>query len=313
MMKKILFSILFLVLMIRGNALAEILDLGNGVKINIPNNFEYFRLPHEANWKYTAQALGATEKLIEDTKHSEKTLGFRGTEKITVIGKKGIAKGLGSLRKHLLEGKNIQTWEEYSRISKACRNKGSLILKDKCRRKELFKDPTFQILMADETSTEIKKITKFFDRPLDKIEKKEIEEFKKSSDYDFDKYKTEQYTAEYKGTYISKLVISGNQWFFEKSSEIVMHGIKSKTREFHTVLNDHFFYINSQCWSQKTCKNIDQLMIKIIEPSFSLDTTKIKKFDINKKEEMIKMFNTVKNGYRYYKLAKLLTKLLIGF
>jgi len=92
-----------------------------------------------------------------------------------------------------------------------------------------------------------------------------------------------------------------------------MHGIKSKTREFHTVLNDHFFYINSQCWSQKTCKNIDQLMIKIIEPSFSLDTTKIKKFDINKKEEMIKMFNTVKNGYRYYKLAKLLTKLLIGF
>ena len=51
-------------------------------------------------------------------------------------------------------------------------------------------------------------------------------------------------------------------------------------------------------------------MLKIIEPSFSLDTTKIKKFDINKKEEMIKMFNTVKNGYRYYKLAKLLIMLL---
>ena len=36
-------STLFIALLIQVNAFAEILDLGNGLKINLPNNFSYFQ------------------------------------------------------------------------------------------------------------------------------------------------------------------------------------------------------------------------------------------------------------------------------
>ena len=43
MMKKTLLSVLFVLLLIQNNAFAEILDLGNGLKINLPNNFSYYQ------------------------------------------------------------------------------------------------------------------------------------------------------------------------------------------------------------------------------------------------------------------------------
>jgi hypothetical protein len=312
---------LFIVLLIQGNAYAEILDLGNGVKINVPSNFEYSKSNHESDWIYTAKTLRATEKQIEEEKKLYESLGFSGAEKSIIIGKKGIVKGYVSYQKHLREGKNIKTWEEYSRINKACKNEDSLTRRlnmklkkdrmlEKCRRKELFVDPSIRIIKADEVSAELMKTSKFFDQPVNKVENKEIEEFKKRSGHVFDKYNTEKITEEYSIKKKTKIVIIGDKWFLETSSKLVLQGIKSKGLVFSTVLNDRYFSISSQCVSRKSCKNIDQLMLNIIDQSFSLETTKIKKFDTNKKEEMIKMFNTVKNGYRYYKLAKFLILLL---
>ena len=51
MMKKTLLSVLFVLLLIQGNAFAEILDLGNGLKINLPNNFSYYQETQEEGRK----------------------------------------------------------------------------------------------------------------------------------------------------------------------------------------------------------------------------------------------------------------------
>ena len=164
--------------------------------------------------------------------------------------------------------------------------------------------------VRDNKRPEFLEITKFFDLPPNKKEKKEIEEFKKSSGNDFDRYITKRHGSKQKHRQKKSLVILGDKWFFETKGKLVIDGEKSKTHGLKTLLNDRVIYITSQCFSRKTCKNIDQLMLKIIGPTFSLEITKIKKFDTSNKKEMIKMFNTVKNGYRYYKLAKFLIMLL---
>ena len=109
MMKKTLLSVLFVLLLIQGNAFAEILDLGNGLKINMPNNFEYCRLHYGAYKALNNKILEASEKEIEDVKKIHKRHGLSGAEKITFIGKKGIAKGMCSLEKHVIEGKSGKT------------------------------------------------------------------------------------------------------------------------------------------------------------------------------------------------------------
>ena len=51
-------------------------------------------------------------------------------------------------------------------------------------------------------------------------------------------------------------------------------------------------------------------MIEIIEPTFKIETQNITTYDIDNKEEMLMLVGKVRNGYKIFKIAKLLLILL---
>ena len=51
-------------------------------------------------------------------------------------------------------------------------------------------------------------------------------------------------------------------------------------------------------------------MQKIIEPIFKIDVSGVTTYDYRKKEDMIRLINNVRNGYRIYKFIKLAVFLL---
>ena len=81
MMKKTLLSVLFVLLLIQGNAFAEILDLGNGLKINLPNNFSYLQETFEE--ADNVNSFEMTQEELEASRKSDKELGFKLSDKIT--------------------------------------------------------------------------------------------------------------------------------------------------------------------------------------------------------------------------------------
>ena len=52
--------------------------------------------------------------------------------------------------------------------------------------------------------------------------------------------------------------------------------------------------------------DIRQKMSEIIDPTFSVNPNGIKTYDFQKKQDMIDLITKVKNGYRIFKIAKLL-------
>ena len=52
--------------------------------------------------------------------------------------------------------------------------------------------------------------------------------------------------------------------------------------------------------------DIRQKMSEIIDPTFSVNPNGIKTYDFQKKQDMLDLITKVKNGYRIFKIAKLL-------
>ena len=80
-MKKTLLSVLFVLLLIQTNAFAEILDLGNGLKINLPNNFSYFQETQEE--ADNVNSLEQTQEELVAGRKGNKVLGFTLSDKLT--------------------------------------------------------------------------------------------------------------------------------------------------------------------------------------------------------------------------------------
>ena len=72
---------------------------------------------------------------------------------------------------------------------------------------------------------------------------------------------------------------------------------------------NRLFMIQAYCF-KKYCKGVEEKMAKIIEPTISLNTKNAKAYNYYKMDEMLKLVNTVRKGYRIYKVAKLLIFLI---
>ena len=107
-MKKAI-GIVVLGLLFCGNSFAELLDLGNGVKINIPNNFEYIQVDDKKFTEMNSKALGVSQKEIDmEYREYVEARGYTGTEKLTLIGPKGFKNSYGKMLHYYLTGKDSE-------------------------------------------------------------------------------------------------------------------------------------------------------------------------------------------------------------
>lgn len=310
MMKKTLLSVLFVLLLIQGNTFAEILDLGNGLKINLPNNFSYSQETHEET--DNDNALQETQEEIEAEQKSLAEAGFKLSDKIT-----SMALGLDSYIPELEVLKKTgefsdKTTKEIMPVVKKCQRKKTDEAYMNCFGKKMFKHfkllPWFAIMGATDVSDELSIFDEITSIELTKSEKKGRDKYLKEIENDHDAW-INQTDGIMKAKMKPKIIIDDQGlWQIRYKGHSTMMGLVLKTNSYVMVVNNRIVVLATMC-DGKSCKNIDQKVAKILAPSFKMDSKK-QSFKLDNKEDMMKMVVTVRNGYRYYKIAKYLLLLL---
>ena len=309
MMKKTLLSVLFVLLLIQGNTFAEILDLGNGLKINLPNNFSYSQETHEET--DNDNALQETQEEIEAEQKSLAEAGFKLSDKIT-----SMALGLDSYIPELEVLKKTgefsdKTTKEIMPVVKKCQRKKTEEASINCVFKKMLNHfkllPSFEIMGASDVSDIFSELNELSSSTeLTKSEKKERDKYLKEIEKDF----WINQTAGILNIKMKPKIIINDQglWQIRYKGHSTMMGLVLKTNSYVMVVNNRIVVLATMC-DGKSCKNIDQKVAKILAPSFKMDSKK-QSFKLDNKEDMMKMVVTVRNGYRYYKIAKYLLLLL---
>ena len=313
-MKRFL-AILVLGLLWSNNSFAELLDLGNEVKINIPNNFEYVQVPLKKFNEANALGLGfGASEIEEQYRERKKSFSYTGTEMTTFIGTKGFKNSYGKLLEEVLKGNQSSIDRISENLAQKCQNRTSEKFFYYCFFNQVHADPLIQVVKSNGISFDFKEFNSIFNKPLSSIEKKEIIELKKEIKHNkFQKiYNTKTYKSKGK---IKLNIIDEKRWSIEIIGIEKLRGVRSKRHGYLLVINDYVFTIDaySYCLKLKDCENYDHLLKKIVEPSFSLPTANIEEFDLMKKKDLVKLIGTAKTGYkyyRYYKMAKYLALLL---
>ena len=265
-MKKLL-KILVLVFLFSTSAIAKTIKLDQGIKVNIPKNYEYLQFDQQdfvrANFKGVI-----SESEIEDLLNEQVSLlGFDGTETSTIIAKKGYAKGFGSYYNHVINGKDPQSWSGMKKIQNKCGKKKSQESQIKCIIKIMKMDPIVQIDIANSNNENIKQLASDI-KLLEDSNKKEIKDINESSE----KIRN-SFGAMYKNELSLKIAkINNKKWGFEIIGEDNMLGMKAKRIGYLIIHKEKVFILQGFCMSQTTCKNIKKLNIAIVKPYFSTNT-----------------------------------------
>ena len=265
-MKKLL-KILVLVFLFSTSAIAKTIELDQGIKINIPKNYEYLQFDQQdfvrANFKGVI-----SESEIEDLLNEQVSLlGFDGTETSTIIAKKGYSKGFGSYYNHVINGKDPQSWSGVKKIQSKCGKKKSQESQVKCLIKLMKLDPIFQIDIANSNNENIKQLALDI-KMLEHSSKKEIDDVNKSSE----KIRN-SFGKMYKNELNLKITkINNKKWGFEIIGEDDILGMKAKRIGYLIIHKEKVFTLQGFCMSQATCKKIKKLNNEIIEPYFSINT-----------------------------------------
>tara|TARA_B100001175_G_C19381648_1_gene576857 strand:+ start:39 stop:971 length:933 start_codon:yes stop_codon:yes gene_type:complete len=265
-MKKLL-KILVLVFLFSTSAIAKTIKLDQGIKINIPKNYEYLQFDQQdfvrANFKGVI-----SESEIEDLLNEQVSLlGFDGTETSTIIAKKGYAKGFGSYYNHVINGKDPQSWSGMKKIQSKCGKKKSQESQLKCIIKLMKLDPIFQIDIANSNNENIKQLALDI-KMLEHSSKKEIDDVNETSE----KIRN-SFGKIYKNELNLKITkINDKKWGFEIIGEDDILGMKAKRIGYLIIHKEKVFTLQGFCMTQATCKKIKKLNNEIIEPYFSINT-----------------------------------------
>ena len=308
MMKKTLLSVLFVLLLIQGNASAEILDLGNGLKINLPNNFKYYQQTVGESKK--DNFLQVPQEELEAWYKIAKEYGFTQNTKIThmALGLDWLAPEIEVFRK--TGDYSDKAIKEVEPVVKKCQRKKTEEASMNCVFKKMLNHfkllPWFSIMGATEVSDSLSFLDKNSSTELTKSEKKERDKYLKEIEKD-------DWINETVGMMKIKMkpkIIIDDQglWQIRYKGHTTMMGVVFKSNSYIMVVNNRIVSLDTLC-DGTSCKNIDQKVAKILAPSFQMDSKK-QSFKLDNKEDMMKMVVTVRNGYRYYKLAKFLIVLL---
>ena len=266
-MKKLI-SILVLGLLFSGVASAKTIELDQGIKINIPKGYEYLQFNQLDYMRKNSEGLGMSKSKIDElVKNTKVFFGMNGSETSTIIGKKGYAKGYGSLTAHTLSGNAMESWDGLYEFGKKCGNKKTEKSKTKCMIKFFNMDPMFQIDVGNGTSEFLKEAALALDG-ISIDDRKDIEDFNKSS---FNKIK-ERFSKIHQSEINIKVVkIKNKIWGFETLGEDITAGITTKKIGYTLIHNEHPFVITGFCFSKASCKNIKKMNNDIIEPYLSMN------------------------------------------
>ena len=264
-MEKKLLEILVLGLLLCNVGFAETLELDQGIKINIPKNYEYLQFDQQDFSRANMVGIGLSKNEIEDLINEQASLlGMDGTETSTIIAKKGYADAYGNLIQHLIDGKSHESWPGNRKFKKKCGKKRSQKSMLKCLVKFFKLDPMIQIDIANGTNEEIKEMASAL-KEIEGSSKKEIKEINKS----FEPSKN-SFGSFYKTTLNLKFAyIDNKQWGFEITGKENIMGAKGKRIGYIIIHKNRAFLIQGFCYSQTTCENIEKTNIEIIQPYLS--------------------------------------------
>ena len=181
-------------------------------------------------------------------------------------------------------GQGTYTYAD-GRIDNGIWNKGELVKRNKIQTQITIKEPTI----------------------LTKSEKKEKDKYLKEIEKDLWLNETQ---GDYRRSKMEPKIIINDQglWLIRYKGHTNMMGAVFKSNYYVMTVNNRVVVLYTFC-DGRSCKNIDQKVAKILAPSFKIDSKK-QSFNLDDKEDMMNMIGTIRDGYRYYKLAKFLLLLL---
>ena len=261
---KNLLAIIVLGLLFGWNTQAEIIELDQGIKVNIPKGYEHLQFDQLILMKENLKSMEVPKSKIDETLDQMESLGMNGSETSTVIGKKGFVKGYGDYMKHLVSGNTPESWDGMDEIAETCKNKKTEKSFIKCFVKAFEMDPVVQIDVSNGTSEVLKEISLAFNK-MSGSGKKDIKDFNKSSELI-----KQTFSSMYQNEFKVKLVKVKNKKFgFEILGEDKMMGITAKRIGYIFSHNERLFIVQGFCMSSATCKELKKLNNKIIEPHLS--------------------------------------------
>ena len=298
----------FLILIFCTNISAEIVEIYNDVKIKIPENktyVKYDKLEHmlknmvDANFNdkeinrflLSSKVAGSSgeeiavhissEKFFKYEENSKDDFGILENEALIDDAIFICAEKLGNLKKgkkfNNCANKELRIINEYPYFFNVWINENE----DK-EFKELFSLTDDQI--ASLSSREIKKINKKYSPKL--------------------KFKSKSKEIKYSGSQNIKISGTGD-FYIEEMLSVNRYGLKSTYVSFNIPYKNRRFVIFADCIDEY-CIDIRKKMSDIIKPTFSINPNGIKTYDFQKKQDMIDLITKVKNGYRIFRVAKLL-------
>jgi len=296
-------------------SLAEVIDIGHGFKINIPENMYYYKIKAWDRMTEHFEFYELTQEEINDFELLAKYRGYdRNEDQIEITSKE-----------------DFDWWEREKDDFGREENFGYLgeIIDKHCNKKKLGEDSgkrrlmrcigehvkirnnatvTFSVHVTNLESLKLKRLNSLSDSELATLGKKEIKNIRKEHTSKI-KFKSESKRWKEKGVRHIKITSEAQFYILNRSVAKGPSGLKTIYTSMNIPYGNRLFMIQAYCF-KKHCKGIEEKMAKIIEPTISINTKNAKAYNYYKIDEMIKLVKTVRKGYRIYKVAKLLIFLI---
>tara|TARA_B100001057_G_C22688053_1_gene886563 strand:+ start:88 stop:885 length:798 start_codon:yes stop_codon:yes gene_type:complete len=264
-MKKFL-AIMVLGLLMAHNSFAKTIQLDQGVKIKIPNDYEYLQFKQYEFMKANLEGMEMSKSEIDEIiDQMQLYLGMNGTETSTIIGRRGYKNSYGDFTNHMLSGNNPESWSGFSKFSQKCGNKRTEKSMMKCAIDFFKMDPIIQIDVANGINEELKELA----LALEEANIGDAEDFESFNET------TEKVKNTFNDMYQNEIEIKiakvkNKLWGIEILGKDIMFGFTAKRIGYMFFQNERVFVIQGFCMSKKTCKNIKNLNDKILEPFLSM-------------------------------------------
>ena len=298
-MKKLL-GILVLGLLFCNLTLAKTIQLDQGVKIKIPNDYEYLQFNQYEFMRGNLEGMEISKSEIDKIiDQMQLYLGMNGTETSTIIGRRGYKKSYGDFSNHLLSGNDPESWSGFRKFSQKCGNKKTEKSMMKCMIDFFKMDPIIQIDVANDINEDLKELA----LALEEANIGDAEDFESFNET------TEKVKNTFNDMYQNEIEIKiakikNKLWGIEILGEDIMMGFTAKRIGYMFFQNEHVFMIQGFCMSKKTCKNIKDLNDKILEPYLSMKLINEKTSKINDDSELVQKIKDLNDMYKSGVLTK---------
>jgi len=279
---------------------AKTIQLDQGVKIKIPNDYEYLQFNQYEFMKGNLEGMEMSKSEIDEIiDQMQLYLGMNGTETSTIIGRRGYKNSFGDFTNHILSGNNPESWSGFGKFSQKCGNKKTEKSIMKCTIDFFKMDPIIQIDVANGINEELKELA----LALEEANIGDAEDFESFNET------TEKVKNTFNDMYQNEIEIKiakvkNKLWGIEILGKDIMMGFTAKRIGYMFFQNEHVFVIQGYCMSKKTCKNIKNLNDKILEPYLSMKLINEKTPEKKDDNELVKKIKDLNDLYKSGVLTK---------